>query len=293
MTGYVNSQYLVETDWLERHLGDPDLRVFDATVYLRPPSPDAPRERFETVSGRADWESGHIPGSGFADLIHDLSDPESKLPFMAPSADRFATAVSRLGAGRGTRVVCYDRGRIMWAARLWWLFRYFGFDDVAVLNGGWEKWKAEGRAVSTEPSRYPAGIFTADVRPELLATKDDVLAAIEGGHACVINALSEAQHRGESGSYGRRGHIATSVNVPAAAMVDDTTMALLPAEVLRERFDGVGALSAGRVITYCGGGIAATGSAFALALLGNDQVAVYDGSLSEWAKDDSLPMATA
>jgi thiosulfate/3-mercaptopyruvate sulfurtransferase len=288
---FTQPRYLVSTDWLAANLDDPSLRILDATVFLRPPSPDAPRTAWVRESGRKQWEAGHIPGSAFADLIHDLSDQAAELPFMLPPAAQFAAAMGALGVGPGTRVICYDAAGTMWAARLWWMLRTYGFDDVAVLDGGWKKWTLEGRPVSTDPPSCPPATFQAVLRPGFVATREDVLAAIGDGAACIVNALAPEQHRGDGPAvYGRPGRIASSVNVPARDLTDPETGAFLPAGVLRERFADVGATGAGRVITYCGGGIAATADALVLALLGHENVAVYDGSMSEWGRDPSLPM---
>lgn len=290
---FANPHHLVSTEELARRLDEPDLRILDCTVFLRAPAPDADRRAYIQESGRAHYEAGHIPGAAFADLIHDLSAADARLPFTAPSAEQFAEAMGRLGVGEGTRVVLYDANLSMWAARAWWLLRTFGFDDAAVLDGGWKKWTAEGRPVSTAPATYPPATFIPRPRPERLASREDVLAAIGDGATCVVNALTEGQHRGEGPpAYGRPGRIAGSVNVSARDIVDRETGAYLPAEELRRRFEGVGATRAERVITYCGGGIAACSDAFVLTLLGHEDVAVYDGSLSEWARDPSLPMET-
>jgi thiosulfate/3-mercaptopyruvate sulfurtransferase len=289
------SSPLVETAWLEEHLADPALRILDCTVFLRPPAnaPEAGRASWASESGRAGWAERHIPGSGFADLIADLSDTSSRLPFTMPSASQFTAAMSRLGVGPGTAVVCYDANMSMWAARGWWMLRAFGFDNAAVLNGGWRKWTAEGRPVSSEVIERPAGNFVAHPRPELIAAKQDVLGAIGDGSACIVNALSASQAEGRHASpYGRPGRIASSVNVSATDIVDRETHVFLAPEQLRERFSAVGATDAGRVITYCGGGIAACSDALALTLLAHENVAVYDASLSEWARDESLPMET-
>jgi thiosulfate/3-mercaptopyruvate sulfurtransferase len=289
---FAHPQYLVETEWLEAHLADPDLRILDCTVLFET---DADGVRVD--NGRGTWAHGHIPGSGFADLMEDLSDRDSRLPFMMPPAAQFAEVVSRYGVGEGSRVVLYDAGRDrwvhMWAARVWWMLRAFGFDQAAVLNGGWHKWTLEGRPVSTDPSPYPPAHFTARPRPELMANKHDVVAAIEDRHSCLLNALTAEEHAGAVARYGRPGHIPGSVNVPTVALVDPVTHAYFPAEQLRAQFAAAGALNCDRVITYCGGGIAASSDAFVLTLLGITNVAVYDGSLLEWAADPALPMETA
>jgi thiosulfate/3-mercaptopyruvate sulfurtransferase len=279
-------QYLVETDWLAQHLGDPDVRVLECTVYLHP----KPEGGFRAESGRAKWAEGHIPGAGFVDLTDELCDRTSPLLYMMPPAEQFAEAMGRAGVGDGVRVVLYDRVVNMWAARVWWMLRAFGFENAAVLNGGWKKWTLEGCPVAPDAGARPPRRFVTKPRPELIADKQAVLAGVGNRATCLVNALTEEQHRGTGGvTYGRPGRIAGSANVAARDLVDPATHAYLPAETLRERFKAAGAMDAGRVITYCGGGIAASSDAFVLTLLGKDDVAVYDASLSEWAADPSLP----
>src|SRR5579884_2775278 len=281
---------LVETEWLSEHLHEPDLRILDSTVFLRP---DSSSKGLIIESGYERWAQGHIPGAGFADLIEVFSDATSPLRFTVPSAEQFAAAAEELGISEGTRVVIYDQGQTMWATRLWWLFRTFGFDNAAVLNGGWRKWKQEGRPSSTEVPAFARGHFVPRLRPELIATKEEVLTAIQEGRTCLINALSQEQFEGrvEVGN-GKRGHIPSSVNVAASGLLDPATNAYLPLDELRAKVEGDGAVTADKVITYCGGGIAATSDAFVLTLLGVPHVAVYDGSLSEWTADPSLTLET-
>ncbi len=285
---FAHPEYLVSTDWLAAHLDDPAIRVLECTVYLLP-DPGA-KGGFRVDSGREKWAAGHVPGAGFVDLQSELSDRTSSLRFMMPPAAQFAEAMSRHGVGDGVRVVLYDRAVNMWAARIWWMLRAFGFDAAAVLDGGWKKWTGEGRPVATDAGTRPARTFTPRPRPTLIADRDAVLAGIGDGATCVINALTEEQHRGSGVQYGRAGHIKGSTNVPARDLVDPATHAYLPAEVLRQKFAAAGALDAPRVITYCGGGIAASSDAFVLALLGHRDVSLYDASLSEWATDPALPM---
>ncbi len=282
-------QYLVETDWLAEHLNDNNIRVLDCTAFNRPYGSGGVRAE----SGRDSWAKEHIPGSGHIDLVNDLSDKNASFRYMMPPVDQFAKAMSGYGVGAGTRAVLYDSTTGSWATRVWWMLRAFGFDDACILNGGLHKWKLEGRPVTTDPSTYSPAIFHAKPRTGLIADKAEVLAALGQEPTCVLNALSQEQHLGAGGaSYGRAGRIAGSVNVPARDLMDSVTHAYLPAEELAARFAQVGADSAARVITYCGGGIAASNDAFVLTLLGYENVAVYDASVSEWAGDDSLPMET-
>ena len=282
-------RFLVDSDWLAAHLDDPDLRIFDCTVKLI-------RDRehgYRAESGRADWQAGHIPGAGFIDLPGALSDRSSRLRFMMPPAAQFAAAMSSYGVGDGARVVLYSAGPNWWATRLWWMLRAFGFDDAAVLDGGLEKWRREGRPLAAGEDAYPPAAFTARPRDGLIADRAEVLAAIDDPGAAVVNALSARQHSGESEiHYGRPGRIAGSVNLPANQLLDPATNAFLAPAELRAKFAAIGAAEAATVITYCGGGIAASSDAFALAMLGHPNVKLYDASLSEWAADPDLPMET-
>jgi thiosulfate/3-mercaptopyruvate sulfurtransferase len=285
--------FLATASWLADNIDDPNLRVLECTVFLRPREDGKPG--YAVVSGREEWAEGHIPGSGFADLPNELSDRDSSLRFMMPPAEQFADAMGRHGVGDDSQVVLYDRAGNMWAARIWWMLRAFGFDNARVLDGGWNTWASEGRAISTAAAAYPRSAFTPRPRPELIATKEDVLAAMESGQSCIVNALNAAQHRGEVAPYGRAGHISGSVNIPAmgsGGVVDPQTQLYHSPGEIRRRFEEAGAKANERVITYCGGGIAASSAAFAATMAGYANVAVYDASLSEWAADDSLPMAT-
>ena len=289
MSGYADAGILCETEWLADRLGDPSLRILDCTVFLHPRREGDMRAE----SGRAAYDAAHIPGAVFADLISELSDPASALRFTLPSAERFAAAISGYGLGEGTTAVLYATSTPIWAARLWWMLRAFGFDNAMVLNGGWKKWLAEGRPVSTEPGAYPPARFVAKPRPGLFVGREEVKAAMGDAKVRLIKALSPEQHAGTGGTnYGRPGRIPGSVNVPARNLLDPATDTYLPVESLRQAFAAAGVSDGERIITYCGGGIAASGDALALALLGVTDVAVYDASLQEWAKDPALPMET-
>jgi len=276
---------LLSTEALAAGLGADDLRVFDCTVFLRRSS-DGP---YEVEPGRAAFDDGHIPGSAFLDQVAELSDADSALRFTALPPDRLAAAFAARGVGDGTKVVLYDRAFNMWATRVWWLLRSIGFDDAAVLDGGWKAWTAEGRGVSTDPApAWPAAELTARPRPGTVVGRVEVEAATTDGNVCLINALSPQVHDGSDASYGRAGHIPSSTNVPAVSMVDPDTHRYRPLDDLRREFDEAG-VGEGRIITWCGGGIAATSDAFILTLLGRDDVGIYDGSLSEWIAAD-LPL---
>jgi thiosulfate/3-mercaptopyruvate sulfurtransferase len=287
--GFVHPEFLIETDALERRLEDPNLRILDCTTHLIPD----PKITYQVVPGREDFEKGHIPGAQFVDLQGDLSDKGHRFRFMMPSAEVFAAAMSRFGVGEGTQVVLYSTANPWWATRVWWLLRIFGFDDAAVLNGGWQKWSREGRPVETGPAKpRPPGRFVVREQRPLMVGKEEVLQAIGDAGVCTINALLPEQHAGTGGnSYGRPGRIKGSVNLPAAHLIDPRTNEFLPPDELRRRFDSLGAFDK-RVITYCGGGIAASADALVLVMLGHPEVKLYDASLGEWATDPNLPMET-
>lgn len=286
MAGFTHPEYLVETDWLEQHLSDPAVVVLDCTTHLVT-QPNGP---YRIVPGREEFEKGHIAGAQFCDVSRDVSDTSQKFNFMLPTAEAFAAAMRRFGISNDTRVITYSTANPWWATRVWWLLREFGHDNAAVLNGGWQKWSREARPAETGTERTrPAGTFTAQAQRGLMVGVDEVKAAMGDAAVCTLNALMPAQYSGAT--YGRPGQIPGSVAIPAAHLLDPETNTFLPADELRRRFDTVGAMDR-PVITYCGGGIAASADALILTMLGHQDVKIYDASLSEWAKDASLPMET-
>lgn len=286
-TGSTLPTPLVSTSWLADHLDDSDLRVFDATVHLAAPGPGS--TEWSQTSGHADYLAAHIPGAAFADIIDDLSEPNGGW-FTKPSPDRLAAAAGRLGIDPATPVVVYSQAPF-WATRLWWLLRANGFDNVAVLDGGIGKWTAEGRPTRSGEETYPTAEFVGTPRPEFFAELAEVKAVVDTGTgACLINSLSpEDHHATETNSYPRPGRIPGSRNVFVGALLDPADGTFKPVDELREIFAPV-LTEPGRKVTYCGGGIAATGDALALTLLGENDIAVYDGSLREWTSDPELPV---
>ncbi|MCA0872589.1 sulfurtransferase [Seohaeicola saemankumensis] len=291
MAQFRNPDALVSTDWLAQHLDDLDLRLFDCTTYLE--FDDTGDSPYRVVSGRANYDAGHIPGAGYLDLQADLSMPDSRYRFTLPTPDRAARAFARAGVGDGMHVVLYSCTTMPWATRIWWMLRWLGFDNVSVLDGGYQKWIAEGRPTTTVPGGYqPAIYLTPTPRPEVFVTSANVLAGIGQSAICTINALGRDLYAGENTRYGRPGRVPGSVNVPALELTDPDTHELLPPDRLAQIFADVGADPDKQHITYCGGGIFATLDAFVLHQLGHDRVAVYDNSMSEWATQPALPMET-
>ena len=285
---FQHPEAIVSTEWLAANLRDPTLRIFDCTTYLLYETGTGRPYRVE--SGRADYDSGHIPNSGFLDLQGELSDTSSRFNFTMPAPDDLAARAAARGIGEGNRAILYARKNPQWATRVWWMLRAIGFDDAAVLDGGWDKWAAEGRPTETTETRYPAATLTAKPRPGMFVGKDAMKAGIGDAGVCSINALAPDLHSGENPRYGRAGRIPRSVNVPAASLLEPGTLAFKPPAAVAAAFAKVGADAGKRILLYCGGGIAATLDGFLLHQLGHRDLAVYDASMSEWAKDESLPI---
>jgi len=213
---------------------------------------------------------------------------------MMPPVAQLEAAFGRHGISADSRVVLYSIGTPMWATRFWWMLKSLGFDDAAVLDGGLDKWKAEGRAIETGPATgYSPAIFTAKPKPGYFVDRHEVLAASKRRNTVVVNALGPQFHRGlEPSRYGRPGRIPGSCNVSAATLLDPQTKAFVPLADAERKFAGQGIVRDKRVVAYCGGGISATVDLFLLHQLGYDDLTLYDGSMGEWAKDESLPIET-
>lgn len=277
---------LVSAQWVADHLGSDDLLVVDASVvtYTQPNGTQG------SLSGHEQYiAEGHIPGAVFADLINDFSDPDGRFPFTRPDAERFAAQAGALGIGPGTSVVIYDSVVGQWAARFWWLLRAFGHDAAAVLDGGLTAWRADGRGLDRGHVEPTPAVFVPSERPTLWADKAEVERVVAGEvDAALVCSVPPKEFSGEAPSRARAGVIPGSWSAPAAALVDREARTTLPDEKLRAVFEP--ALGASRVITYCNGGIAATAAALQLVRLGGSDVAVYDGSLNEWAADAGAPL---
>jgi thiosulfate/3-mercaptopyruvate sulfurtransferase len=272
---------LVSTEWLAAHLRDPDLRVLDGSWHM----PQARRDP------RAEFVGAHLPGAVFFD-IDGIADRSSPLPHMLPAPEAFADAIGALGVGTGDRVVIYDTRGVVSAARVWWTFRAFGHDAVAVLDGGLPKWKAEGRPLESGEPRAVRRVFhgtprpglvrdLAAIRDNLTTRREQVLDARSAGRFTATEPEPRAGLRG--------GHIPGSLNLPSDTLVrPDGT--LLPPGDLRKRFEAAGVDFTRPVTTTCGSGITASVLAFGLHLLGHPRVAVYDGSWTEWGGRADTPV---
>ncbi len=278
-----NTDALVSTEWLAQHLTSPDVRVVDGSWYL-------PAEERDP---RAEYDEQHIAGAVFFD-IDDIADDKSDLPHMLPSPEKFSSRVRKLGLGDGVRIVVYDGGNMMAAARVWWMFRVFGHNDVAVLDGGLAKWLAEGRPVTDEVTTPKERHFTARLNTFLVRDLNQVRANLDSQREQVIDARGTGRFTGEEPEVRpgvRGGHIPGSSNLPYASLLNpDGTV--VDADVIEAAFAGIGVDPKKSIVTTCGSGISATFLALALHLIGSKKVAVYDGSWTEWGGHDKTPVAT-
>jgi thiosulfate/3-mercaptopyruvate sulfurtransferase len=284
---------LISTVELAGMLDRPNLRLFDCTTYLEP-APEGVNVPYIAVPGDKTFAAGHIPGADFLDLQGEFSDSSTELRFMMPDIAQLEAAFGRHGVSANSRVVLYSIGTPMWATRFWWMLKSLGFDNAAVLDGCFDKWKAEDRPIETgAPKGYPKAAFKAKPRPGFFVGKDEVLAAVADHSAVVVNALGPQFHRGlEPSRYGRPGRIPGSCNVSAATLLHPSTRTFVLLADAEAKFATQGLRKDKQVIAYCGGGISATIDLFLLHRLGYDNLTLYDGSMGEWAKDTALPIET-
>ena len=278
---------LVETDWLNENYEKENIRIFDCTVWLNP----HPTKIYTIESGKKDYDEEHIPNSDFLDL-NEISQKNTPYPFMMPDTEIFDDVMSSKGVGNNTHVILYSRVNIQWATRVWWMLMSMGFNNVSVLNGGFDRWKNEERTTSIDKVNYPSNNFKSNPKEGYFCSKEEVKKYLNSKNVTTINALRNTLHNGsESVNYGRPGHIKNSINIPSLDMVNNETKLYKPLHELEKIFSKYEVLQKEKVIAYCGGGIAATNIAFVLIALGYKNVSVYDASLSEWAKINNLPMS--
>ena len=278
------TESLVGTGWLAEHLEAPDVRIVDASYYLP----------HEGLDPRTEFEAHHIPGAVFFD-IDEIADTTSDLPHMIPPPEKFSARVRKLGLGDGVRIVIYDQRGIFSAPRVWWTFRLFGHEDVAVLDGGLPKWLAEGRPVEDGPADPSERHFTARTNSFMVRDLDQMVKNLEKGREQVLDARSRARFEGSEAEPRpglRPGHIPNSRCLPLTELLDPKTQTMLPAKELCRRFEAAGIDMHRPVVTTCGSGVTAAVLALGLSIAGHKDVAVYDGSWAEWGQPGDTPVAT-
>ena len=271
---------LVSTQWLADHLGEAGLVVLDASAHL----PDAQRDP------RAEFETAHIPGARFLDLS-TLIDPDSPVPSAVPTGAQFAERMRALGVNNGDRVVIYDDSAVKTAARAWFIARMHGVKEVAILDGGLRKWRAEGRPLESGPVAPSAGNFSASPGHGTVRFKSDMLVNLGSQREQVVDARGRARFSGEEADFRPNvasGHIPGSCNLPYNLLFQHDGTFCRPAN-LKRAFELAGMDLDKPIVTTCGGGVTAAVLLFALHLLGKDDVALYDGSWSEWGADPATP----
>ena len=274
---------LVSTDWLAERLNAPDIRILDASLYL----PTDGR------NGRELYDQAHIPGARFFD-IDEISDEHSPLPHMLPSLEKFVSRIRKMGIGDGHRVVVYDQNGLFSAARVWWMFRVFGHDDVAVLDGGLPKWLAEGRETEDDAPLLRERPFTGRKNASMVRDVTQVAASLKVGEEQIVDARGPGRFRGEEDEPRpglRAGHIPGAKNVHYASLLnDDKTMKSV--EETQKIFEAAGVDLDKPIIASCGSGVTACVLALALERLGHAKNAVYDGSWVEWGAYPDLAIET-
>ncbi|MGI6856118.1 sulfurtransferase [Mesorhizobium sp. 1B3] len=278
---------LSSQQWLLDHLDDPRVRIFDCTVEMRP----QPVGKSILISGHGGWARAHIPGARYLSMPDELSAPSGNIPYGLPPAAQIENVLRAHGVNDGDIIVLYGAGYLGPVVRSWWVLTASGAPDVRILDGGLEGWREAGLPLNDASSTPAAGNFTARSRPDLVVGADEVDAAIGDPDVVLLNALSPEQFKGTGGvHYGRPGRIPGSVSVPFRDFLKPGTSWFKSGDEIRAILDAAGVLTRPRIINYCGGGVAASGTAFVLHLIGRDDAALYDGSLTDWSADPERPM---
>ena len=283
---YANPDALVSTEWLAEHLNAPDVRIVDASSFL--PTVDR--------NAKAEYRDCHIPGAVFFD-IDDVADDSSDLPHMIPSPEKFSSRVRKLGLGDGNRIVVYDvNGGSSAACRVWWMFRLYGHEDVSVLNGGLPKWLAEGRQTDDLPPVPKERHFTPRMNNFLVRSVDQLIDNCSSQRELVIDARSAERFAGtgdEPRAGLRKGHITGSVNLPFNKLMDkDANFSMRSADEIAQIFNDAGVDFKRQTVASCGSGVTACVIALAAYLIGEREMAVYDGSWTEWGSRHDTPIET-
>lgn len=276
---------LVTAEWLNQNLGQHDIIILDCSVGTN----QTDDGKTEYLSGKKSFDNGHIPTARLADLTSDLADTESPLMFALPSPEEFCAQMRKLGVNENSRVVLYDRSFTAWAARVWWMLRWIGFDKAALLDGGLNAWEAKGFQTTSKPTDPIEGDVSLNLRSNAIAEQNDIRSACSTDDGQLIDTLSAASFNGEDNAFGRAGHIKGASNTFALDLFDENGhFRSLDELVAMHNGD-----KSKRYITYCGAGILASVNAFTMVRLGYEDVSVYAASLQEWVRDETNLMQTA
>lgn len=280
---------LVETEWLAAHLNHPQLRVVDMRGTVLPPT--APKPHY--FARPEDYAAGHLPGAVYIDWTKDIIDLDDPVPAQIAPPEKIARILGERGIGDDSIVVAYDDWFSMYAGRLLWVLRYYGFENARILNGGMIKWQAEGRPITTALPNHSPALFTPRPQPELRKNADQIMAALNND-TLLIDARSKKEYHGEESRAVRGGHIPGALNVFYQELLSGPHQTYASPEELREHFAAAGidldSLDDREVVAYCNGGVSATPAAMALEIATGRRVAIYDGSWNEWGNDEGKPL---
>jgi thiosulfate/3-mercaptopyruvate sulfurtransferase len=274
---FARPELLANPDQLTENLSRPGVHIVDC------------RYRVDG-SARELHAASHIPGAVFLDWAHDLIDPDDPVPFQLAGPEAFAAAMAATGIGDGSTVILYDDTASLYAARVWWSLRCYGFEGVRILDGGWTAWQASGRPVASRARAIKAAVFTPRSVPQMRLLTSDVRAMVGGREADIVDTRGPSEYLGQEGNARRLGHIPSAINVPAALLTMPGSGVFHPPDVLARLFTEAGLQRGRRIVVYDGTGIGAAKAAFALVLVGYERVALYDGGWADWGARLDLPV---
>jgi|TARA_B110000977_G_scaffold51855_1_gene70512 thiosulfate/3-mercaptopyruvate sulfurtransferase len=280
-----------ECEWLVNNLDRDDIRIYDCTTYLHY-ADENPLKPYDVESGLKDYKVDHIPGAIFLDIQSQLSKKNSPYRFTLPKLDKLVDKFQEVGVGNPYHIILYSRNGMQWSARVWWMLRSVGFDNVSILNGGFIEWLRLGLATESKINIVNPANFIFKPRPHIFVQKEKVIKSMNNKNVVLLNSLTEDIYSGKNPRYGRRGRIPNSINIPFNYLLDQVTGKFKPLEEIKLIFERKEIKKDQLILNYCGGGIAASLNGFALLQLGFEDLQIYDNSMSEWAMDKTLPIET-
>ena len=284
-------QFIVSCDWLNERKNDKNIRIYDCSTYLVYKDDD-PTTPYDVISGLSEYKKSHIPNSAYIDIQKHLSQQKSLYRFTLQSLPVLKKNFENLGVGDHHHVILYSRNGAQWATRVWWMLFVLGVERVSILDGGFNEWVRSGFETSTGIKKFEPSTFKPAYKEHIFVGKESVLKAINNNSCILLNSLTRDIHSGDNPRYGRCGRIPKSLNIPFHDFLDKKTGKLKSPKEALDFITENNIHSNKKIINYCGGGIAATLDAFVLLQLGFENLEIYDNSMSEWAKDETLPIET-